>query len=161
MAFIPDFPPEKHTTGNSISAGGEASDGTYIPLDDGGIGGLIKAALLNADGGEVPDPFIDDTSVGAGGEAGDGAHMPIDDGDIGGLIKAALLNGAGSGDFVSQSIGNDAGGGSDTYDGHVPLTGTEHLLPDIGTALDLLTTSHHLFDVPAIDLDQGLGDLDS
>lgn len=38
------------------------------------------------------------------------------------------------------------------YDGHVALALDAGILPNIDTALDLLTSSHHLFDVPAIDL---------
>jgi|GEM_PF-4996834 len=38
------------------------------------------------------------------------------------------------------------------YDGHVALALDAGLLPSIDTALDLLTSSHDLFDVPAVDL---------
>ncbi|HXF55003.1 MAG TPA: hypothetical protein VNK52_12855 [Hyphomicrobiaceae bacterium] len=42
--------------------------------------------------------------------------------------------------------------GAHEYDGHVALALDAGLLPNIDTALDLLTSSHHLFDVPAVDL---------
>jgi hypothetical protein len=42
--------------------------------------------------------------------------------------------------------------GAHEYDGHVALALDTGILPDIDSALDLLTSSHHLFDVPAIDL---------
>ena len=42
--------------------------------------------------------------------------------------------------------------GAHEYDGHVALALDAGILPNIDSALDLLTSSHHLFDVPAIDL---------
>jgi hypothetical protein len=38
------------------------------------------------------------------------------------------------------------------YDGHVALVLDPGLLPEIDSMLDLLTSSHHLFDVPAMDI---------
>lgn len=37
------------------------------------------------------------------------------------------------------------------YEGHVALALDAQMLPDIDVTLDLLTSSHHLFDVPALD----------
>jgi hypothetical protein len=42
--------------------------------------------------------------------------------------------------------------GAHEYDGHVALALDAGVLPNIDAALDLLTSSHHLFDVPAVDL---------
>lgn len=42
--------------------------------------------------------------------------------------------------------------GTHEYDGHVALALDAGILPNIDAALDLLTSSHHLFDVPAVDL---------
>jgi hypothetical protein len=42
--------------------------------------------------------------------------------------------------------------GAHEYDGHVALALDAGILPNIDAALDLLTSSHHLFDVPAVDL---------
>ena len=38
------------------------------------------------------------------------------------------------------------------YDGHVALALDAGILPDMDSTLDVLTTSHHLFDVPVLDL---------
>ena len=42
--------------------------------------------------------------------------------------------------------------GNHSYDGHVALALDTGDLPDIDSTLDLLTSSHHLFDVPALDV---------
>jgi hypothetical protein len=44
------------------------------------------------------------------------------------------------------------------YDGHVALALDTTVLPDINSTLDLLTSSHHLFDVPALDVSSGSDD---
>jgi hypothetical protein len=38
------------------------------------------------------------------------------------------------------------------YDGHVALALDTDILPDIDATLDMLTSSHQLFDVPALDV---------
>jgi hypothetical protein len=54
-----------------------------------------------------------------------------------------------SGEFDSGDLGQ-----ADThvYDGHVALVLDPGLLPAIDGMLDLLTSSHDLFDVPAVDI---------
>lgn len=47
------------------------------------------------------------------------------------------------------------------YDGHVALALDTGALPDIDTTLDLLTSSHHLFDVPALDVSSNVDDASS
>ena len=47
---------------------------------------------------------------------------------------------------------NLAQGDAHTYDGHVALVLDPGLLPEIDSMLDLLTSSHDLFDVPAMDI---------
>ena len=47
------------------------------------------------------------------------------------------------------------------YDGHVALALDTGALPDINFTLDLLTSSHHLFDVPALDVSPGSDDASS
>jgi hypothetical protein len=56
-----------------------------------------------------------------------------------------------------QWAGSDHGLNSDAtdtngYDAHVALALDTGVLPDIDSTLDLLTSSHHLFDVPALDV---------
>lgn len=47
------------------------------------------------------------------------------------------------------------------YDGHVALALDTGVLPDLDSTLDLLTSSHHLFDVPALDVSAGSDDASS
>jgi hypothetical protein len=47
------------------------------------------------------------------------------------------------------------------YDGHVALALDTGVLPDIDSTLDLLTSSHHLFDVPALDVSSSPDDTSS
>lgn len=74
-----------------------------------------------------------------------------DAGGVGSDLVQAVLLSAGDADahfLASGDLGSDAG----AYDGHVALAAIDSDAPaDIGHALDLLTTSHDLFDVPAID----------
>jgi hypothetical protein len=46
----------------------------------------------------------------------------------------------------------------DLYEGHVALALETHAVPAFDAALDLLTTSHQLFDVPAIDFSTSMDD---
>jgi hypothetical protein len=50
---------------------------------------------------------------------------------------------------------------TNTYDGHVALALDMGVLPAIDSTLDLLTSSHHLFDVPALDVPSDPGDASS
>ena len=74
-----------------------------------------------------------------------------DAGGVGSELVQAVLLSASDADahfLAGGDLGNDAG----AYDGHVALAAMDSDAPaDIGHALDLLTTSHDLFDVPAID----------
>jgi hypothetical protein len=49
-------------------------------------------------------------------------------------------------------------GSTSDYDSHVALVLDPSVLPDMDATLDLLTTSHDLFDVPAIDFGGTAGD---
>jgi hypothetical protein len=49
-------------------------------------------------------------------------------------------------------------GSAGVYDSHVALVLDPSVLPDMDATLDLLTTSHDLFDVPAIDFGGTAGD---
>jgi hypothetical protein len=53
---------------------------------------------------------------------------------------------------LADSIAEASMGEMHGYDGHVALALDAGVLPDIGSTLDLLTHSHDLFDVPALDL---------
>ena len=58
--------------------------------------------------------------------------------------------------------GGDLGqGDTHFYDSHVALVLDPGLLPDIDSMLDLLTSSHDLFDVPAMDIGGALDDATS
>ena len=52
-------------------------------------------------------------------------------------------------------------GATEGYDGHVALALDPGLLPDIDSTLDMLTSSHHLFDVPALDVSSVADDASS
>ncbi len=132
--------------GPSPGSGNDGSD----------IGSLINLSLLRG----AQEPLVD-VSVGSqdSSDAGDCGRA-----DVGSLINVALLGGgSGADNILDASVGGasiaqvDIAAGSDAYDGHVPLAG--ELLPGIGSTLDLLTTSHHLFDVPALDVGAMLGDV--
>lgn len=74
-----------------------------------------------------------------------------DAGGVGSDLVQALLLSDGDSDAHFLS-GGDLGSDTSVYDGHVALATIDSDAPaDIGHALDLLTTSHDLFDVPAID----------
>jgi hypothetical protein len=50
---------------------------------------------------------------------------------------------------------------TNAYDGHVALALDTGVLPDIDSTLDLLTSSHQLFDVPALDVSSSADDASS
>lgn len=64
---------------------------------------------------------------------------------------AAQADAAGDGNLAWQ-------GDTGAYDGHVALALDPDPLPDIDSMLDLLTVSHDLFDVPAMDVGGALDD---
>lgn len=136
----------------AISCGSSPDSGT----GDSDVGSLINLSLLKG----TQDPLVD-VSVGSQGSSGAG---DCDSSDVGSLINVALLgSGSSAGNIIDASVGGtsiaqvDIAAGSDAYDGHIPLAG--NLLPNIGSTLDLLTTSHHLFDVPVLDVGSLLGDV--
>jgi hypothetical protein len=53
-------------------------------------------------------------------------------------------------DFAADAT--DGVAGAPVYDGHVALALDTDVLPGIDAALDMLTSSHDLFDVPAVDV---------
>jgi hypothetical protein len=59
-----------------------------------------------------------------------------------------------SGAFAGDIPGLDAGveAAAHAYDSHVPLVLDGHELAGLDAALDVLTTSHDLFDVPMLDM---------
>ena len=66
------------------------------------------------------------------------------------LGLTALLASDQAGPGPSSDVGLVADGHA--YDGHVALVLDADVQPDIESTLDFLTTSHHLFDVPAMDV---------
>jgi len=87
----------------------------------------------------------------------DGAHEPIEDAAAGQsnlpLATAELANLLANGQWGDSVHGlNSAVVDANAYDGHVALALDTGVLPDIDSTLDLLTSSHHLFDVPALDV---------
>jgi hypothetical protein len=146
--------------------GGSGGDG----LASADVVNLINAALVSNNGntldlsiGSASQPAEDDAPAETGDNSENGG------GDTGHLLNAALLTGSNGSSLVDVSVINSDDGLNagvnvalaDAYDGHVPLAGIGNILPDIGSTLDLLTSSQHLFDVPALDFAQGLSDLDS
>ena len=86
--------------------------------------------------GDGPQPI-----EGAAGEA----DMP--------LATAELANLLANGQWAASDHGLNFGAAdANAYDGHVALALDTGVLPDIDSTLDLLTSSHHLFDVPALDV---------
>jgi hypothetical protein len=88
--------------------------------------------------------------------SGDGAPQPIE-GAVGDayvpLATAELANLLANGQWGTSEHGlNPDFANANAYDGHVALALDTGVLPDIDSTLDLLTSSHHLFDVPAMDV---------
>src|SRR5262245_32455638 len=86
------------------------------------------------------------------GEAGQVSESPVADllpSDAIGLELVRLLAETHPADLTA-----DAGSIADApaYDGHVALALDTDVLPDIDATLDMLTSSHQLFDVPALDV---------
>ena len=67
------------------------------------------------------------------------------------IATADLANLLAHGQWGDTPYGVSANG-NHSYDGHVALALDTGDLPDIDSTLDLLTSSHHLFDVPALDV---------
>jgi hypothetical protein len=114
--------------------------------------------------------------------SGDAGHAIADAGavelptpsDAVGLELVKLLAESQSSDLASPDLAPDVGAGiadahaydasdvgvadAHAYDGHVALALDMDVLPDIDSTLDMLTSSHQLFDVPALDVANVLDD---
>lgn len=98
---------------------------------------------VQGDGNSGSD-FASDAPQPIEGAAGD-AYVP--------LATAELANLLANGQWGTSEHGlNPDFADANTYDGHVALALDTGVLPDIDSTLDLLTSSHHLFDVPALDV---------
>jgi hypothetical protein len=156
---------ERDTAGDGGDGGNAGSHGysfaSLFGKNTGGDGG---------NGGSTGDSV---NQIAAGGDAGpvtagDGNFLSTGDGgDHGSLINLALLNGIGGMNILSPSIGGpavglgaifesdtagDGGDGGHAYDGHVALALDHTVMSGIDSAFDLLTSTTHLFDVPALDV---------
>jgi hypothetical protein len=83
-----------------------------------------------------------------GVEGGNQLNLPDASAEI--AFTSLLAEGLAAGGY-EDSVGATLAGAHE-YDGHVALALDAGVLPNIDAALDLLTSSHHLFDVPAVDL---------
>ena len=72
-------------------------------------------------------------------------------------LASLLANGQWGGTPIDSAVAAD----TNTYDGHVALALDMGVLPALDSTLDLLTSSHHLFDVPALDVPSDPGDASS
>ena len=156
---------ERDTAGDGGDGGNAGSHGysfaSLFGQNAGGDGG---------NGGNTGDSV---NQIAAGGDAGavtagDGNFLSTGDGgDHGSLIDLALLNGIGGMNILSPSIGGpavglgaiferdtagDGGDGGHAYDGHVALALDNTVMSGIDSAFDLLSSTTHLFDVPALDV---------
>ena len=78
------------------------------------------------------------------------------------LATAELANLLANGQWGDSAHGFGADAlDTNAYDGHVALALDTGALPDIDSTLDLLTSSHHLFDVPALDVSSSPDDASS
>ena len=87
--------------------------------------------------GDGPQPI----ESGAAGEPA----LPLATADLANLLANGQWGDSAHG-FGGDSLDTNA------YDGHVALALDTGVLPDIDSTLDLLTSSHQLFDVPALDV---------
>ena len=156
---------ERDTAGDGGDGGNAGSHGTSFASlfgkNTGGDGG---------NGGSTGDSV---NQIAAGGDAGavtagDGNFLSTGDGDDhGSLINVTALNGLGGSNILSPSIGGpavglgaiferdtagDGGDGGHAYDGHVALALDNTAMSGMDSAFDLLTSTTHLFDVPALDV---------
>jgi hypothetical protein len=79
------------------------------------------------------------------GNAAGAADLPLATAELANLLANGQWTGS---DHGLNSDATDA----NAYDGRVALALDTGVLPDIDSTLDLLTSSHHLFDVPALDV---------
>lgn len=91
-----------------------------------------------------------------------GVHQPMQGQAIEGMATADLANLLANGQWGDTAYGLSADViDTSAYDGHVALALDTGVLPDLDSTLDLLTSSHHLFDVPALDVSAGSDDASS
>lgn len=100
-----------------------------------------------------------------------GVHQPVEGQPEGqsveghsveGMATADLANLLANGQWADTAYGLSADViDTSAYDGHVALALDTGVLPDLDSTLDLLTSSHHLFDVPALDVSGGSSDASS
>lgn len=83
------------------------------------------------------------------------AGLPLGTAELANLLAKGQWSGA-----FNDSTGATAAD-VNTYDGHVALALETGVLPALDSTLDLLTSSHHLFDVPALDVSSDPGDASS
>lgn len=88
-----------------------------------------------------------------GGATGEPA-LPLATADLANLLANGQWGDSPHG-FGADSLDPNA------YDGHVALALDTGVLPDIDSTLDLLTSSHQLFDVPALDVSSSSDDASS
>ncbi len=105
-------------------------------------------------GHESLDTAAGETSHAIEGAASNAQALPLATADLANL----LANGQWGHGAQEFSAGVADG---HSYDGHVALALDTGILPDIDSTLDLLTSSHHLFDVPALDVSTGSDDASS
>ena len=96
--------------------------------------------------GDGPQPI---EGVAAGEPA-----LPLATADLANLLANGQWGDSAHG-FGADSLDTNA------YDGHVALALDTGVLPDIDSTLDLLTSSHQLFDVPALDVSSSPDDASS
>jgi len=109
----------------------------------------------------------DDHGGGNGGSdfSNGGLHEPMEGAagaaDVS-LATAELANLLANGQWPTSDHGlNSDAADANAYDGHVALALDTGVLSDIDSTLDLLTSSHHLFDVPALDVSSTSDDTSS
>jgi hypothetical protein len=102
-----------------------------------------------SDANSAPPISLADAAAPSGGPASDSAALeaaaPLDAADIAALVAASQ-----SGTWAENS--DSALSAAQGYDGHVALALDTGAMADIDQTLDLLTSSHQLFDVPALDV---------
>ncbi len=100
------------------------------------------------------------TGAEATGETGQATDAPVAElhvaPDTIGLELVRLLAETHTTDLAADATGGVADAAA--YDGHVALALDTDVLPDIDATLDMLTSSHQLFDVPALDVENVVDD---
>jgi hypothetical protein len=100
------------------------------------------------------NPKSDGQDAGSAHEAQADQLWSVDTGDDAILVAQDLLANVDPNAFTADIPGVDAGVevATQDYDSHVPLVLDGHELAGLDAALDFLTSSHDLFDVPTLDM---------